>query len=147
MRGQKHGIALLRQAAHAGKHAQLIAKVQAAGGLVHHQYPRLLAQRARHQHQLLLAAAQMRKIALRHILHAHARHGLPRLPYMLGARRGKGRQPMRHAHQHCILHRIAKGWAVRLGNIGNHACHFALRNAARLAAIQQNLALIIAQNT
>ena len=46
MRGQKHGIALLRQAAHAGKHAQLIAKVQAAGGLVHHQDPRLLAQRA-----------------------------------------------------------------------------------------------------
>ena len=52
---------------------------------------------------------------------------------------------MRHAHQHCILHRITKGWSVRLGNIGNHACHFALRNAARLAAIQQDPALILAQ--
>ena len=35
---------------------------------------------------------------------------------------------------------------MRLGNIGNHACHFALRNAARLAAIQQDPALLIAQN-
>ena len=54
---QQHGHALLAQLGNGFQHADLVAKVEAGGRLVHDQQHRLLRQRASNQHQLALAAA------------------------------------------------------------------------------------------
>ena len=145
VRGEQHAIALGRQLPHQPQDAQLIAVVQRGGRLVHHQDAGLLRNRAGHQHQLLLAAGEMREVALRQLRCADPVKRVHRLTHLRLPGLGKRGELTRRAHEHGIQHRIAEGGPVDLRNIGDPPGHLPARQAAHILAIREYAALIARQ--
>ena len=122
----------------AAQHTKLVAVVQRGRGFVHHQNVRLLTQSAGDQHQLLLAAGQLRKITVGQMHYAQLLQSGQSLLLLLGGGGAERRELAGQTHQHRVQHGITKGRAVYLGDVGDMGGQRPLVQSAGIPPVQQD---------
>ena len=145
VRAQQYRISLPAQTAHLLQNTKLIAVIQCRGRLVHDENIRLLGNGAGDEHQLLLAAGEMRKITLRQMRHPHTGERLMggvNLRALWLLERG---ELARSAHQRRVQHGIAEGGPMGLGDVGDAPGPFTVRQTANLLPIHKDGAAILRQ--
>ncbi len=140
VRGHDDAQALVGQVAHAAQHAHLVAEVQGARGLVHHEEARALGQGARDEHHLALAAGELGVHAVGQLGHAQLiQDGVGQLAV---SRRGRAEHAaLRHrAHGDDVTHREGEGRHVVLGHVGHEVGQVLRAHVRRVAPADEHLA-------
>jgi hypothetical protein len=103
------------------EHDCLVAEVEAGHRFIHDQDRRALREGAGDQDQLLLAATQLRKQAIRHVPDAEPIQSLLRRFLIGSGWTGEGAEMDGAAHQNQLAHGIREPDALRLRHIGHCA--------------------------
>ena len=142
--GRLHdGESLAGELPHAGEHAHGVAVIESARGLIHDDGLGVLGQRPGNEHELLLAAGDLRIGAMGQVLDADAGQRLVGSPQLGLAGRGEHLQVVAAGHEHHIDHFVVVHWRMRLGNVGDLAGALAHRKRAQILSVHQNRAAVV----
>ena len=127
------------------QHAELIAVIQRRGRLVHQKNFCLLRQRASDQHELLLTAGELLKIASCEVLNAELLHRLYGNLTFAAAGGGKGGQPVVGTHQDHVQRGVGKNRVVKLRNEGDAPRQLLRGESGDVLPVEQNPAAVAVQ--
>ena len=98
--------AFARELAHGGQYAHGVAVIERARRLVHDDGARVLRDGARDEHELLLAAGDLRVGAVAQVRDADALERVPRLVHLAALRRAEQAHAAAGAHEHHVEHLV-----------------------------------------
>ena len=142
--GRLHdGESLAGQLPHAGQHTHGVAVIERARGLVHDDGLGVLGQCPGNEHELLLAAGDLRVGAMGQVLDADAGQRLVGTLQLGFPGRGEHLQVVSRGHEHHVDHFVVVHRRVRLGNVGDLAGALAHRKRTQILPVHQNRAAIV----